>query len=42
MNALHTALRIAFPFAAVAWRFAGIVRAEGRFLPAAGRARRFK
>jgi hypothetical protein len=40
MAALHILLATAFPFASVAWRFAGVVRREARFLPAAGRARR--
>jgi hypothetical protein len=40
MIALRSAIAIAFPFSAVAWRFAGVVRAEAHFLPAAGRARR--
>ena len=40
MIALHALLAAAFPFASVAWRFAGVVRREGRFIPAAGRARR--
>jgi hypothetical protein len=40
MTAIHSALRLAFPFRDVAWRFAGIIRAEAKFLPAAGRARR--
>jgi hypothetical protein len=40
MMAVSTLLAAAFPFSAVAWRFAGVVRREARFLPAAGRARR--
>ena len=40
MTALQVLLAAAFPFASVAWRFAGVVCREARFIPATGRARR--